>query len=360
MVDAPHAARQGSGRHARRGADGAEDAGTARAARRLRGVLSRLLPDPHELSLLAVAVRRAGDAGRRVGVDDGTGPGAHAGGPAGAATGRAAGRAHRDAGCPHHGAAVRAVPAHRAAVGPAARCDVGHRAVGHPAHGLRDRARRRRQHCLSRALRGPRAATAGDVLSRPGARQFRWPRMDAGAADIDGRLPAAHAGSARRPRALRDDARAVAAANTAAAGGHRRRAADRGLPRARRQRPAMAHAPPHHRAAALHRRGASGVQSRARARVAGVARLPRTATRRQPAHRRVGTGLATTAGADKRRCRHAGTRGAAAHPQQRLRLHPDPRCVRRTGQSRDRHSTSSGSTASSASASTYAAASSWS
>ena len=43
LVDAPHAARQGSRRHADGGAAGAQDAGAARAARRLRGLLPGLL-----------------------------------------------------------------------------------------------------------------------------------------------------------------------------------------------------------------------------------------------------------------------------------------------------------------------------
>ena len=126
-----HPARQGRRRDDARRADGAEDAGAARAARRHGRLHARLLPRADELPVFAVAVHGAGDADLGLGADDGAGARAHAGGHA-ADPGRWHGRGTCGLdGRADHGRAVPAVPAHRATVGPAAGRRRPHRAVGH-------------------------------------------------------------------------------------------------------------------------------------------------------------------------------------------------------------------------------------
>src|SRR5205814_9679436 len=180
-VEPSHAAGQGAGRHDGRRADGAEDARAARAPRRLRRVLPRLLHHPHALPLLAVAAGGGGDAGVGVGAADGPGAGAHAGRPARPAPGRDARAAHRAARRAGDGLAVRAVPAHRPVVGRAA----GRRDACGPleldAHGLGGRGRPGRQRGDAAALPRPRAAAAGDVFSRTGADAVRRTRVAAAA-----------------------------------------------------------------------------------------------------------------------------------------------------------------------------------
>ena len=260
----------------------------------------------------------------------------------------AAGGAHGAARRADHGAAVRAVPAHRPAVGRAAGRHLDDRPVEQHAHGL---GRRGRAATTAIALRvrfdGARAAAAGDVLPRPGADALRRRRVAPARAARRPRRARRRAPNLRVERhagALRDDARAAAPGDAAAAGGDADAAADRRLRAELARRPAVAAptgrcssacASTPRRYAALHARRAAPTR---RARLQDHVELPpgynpRTldwAARAARATRLRGAERAALARAR-----------AAAHPQRRLQLHAGAR--RATAATR---STSSGSTAS--------------
>jgi hypothetical protein len=191
-----HAAGQGSRRHAAGGADGAEDAGTARAARRAGGLLPRLLPGADALPVFAVAGHRPVAAGLGVGPADGAGAGAHAGGPPAAVARRRAGGARRGAGRAGDGGDVRAVPAHRPAVGPAA----GRRGRTGLSGSLRlgGVARWPDDDSIAMRVRFRARRRPGAVLPRAGAVQLRRPRVDAPGAQLPVARKAAAAGTAGR------------------------------------------------------------------------------------------------------------------------------------------------------------------
>ena len=155
LLVVPDAARQGARRHPRGRADGAEDARAARAPRRVRRLLPRLLHHPDPLPLLAVAAGGGGDAGLGVGPAHRPRPRPHAGRAAEPAAGRRPRRAHRAARRAGDGAAVPALPAHRPALGRAAGRHLEDRPVEHDEDGLDGRGRARRLDRDAAALRRP-------------------------------------------------------------------------------------------------------------------------------------------------------------------------------------------------------------
>ena len=200
LLVVPDAARQGARRHPRGRVDGAEDARAARATRRVRGLLPRLLHHPDPLPLLAVAAGRGGDAGLGLGPAHRRRPRPHAGRAAEPEAGRRARRAHRPARRTGDGAAVPALSARRPALGRAAGRHLEDRPLEHDEDGLDDRGRARRLDRDAAALRRPCARRGRDVLPRPGADALRRHRVDAARPAVRAGEPAVAAAGARDAR----------------------------------------------------------------------------------------------------------------------------------------------------------------
>ena len=180
-VHPPHPAGARCRRDPDRRAAGLEDAGTARAPRCLRDLLSGLLHDAHQLLFLAVAAHRRRDADRPAGAADGAGQRAHAGGTPGA-DGRRSGRpaGWRCWARPSWLLLFVLFPRLAPAVGHSIRCDErAQRPVGH--HAGRQHRRAWRSTAASPCASGSKAARPpqpdlyfrGPVLSSFDGREWR-------------------------------------------------------------------------------------------------------------------------------------------------------------------------------------------